>query len=799
MAITFKAVVFQHHKKQDGTYNVKIRVTHNRIRRFLPTNIFVTKEDLTRGFKIKSQNVLDNTKAIIDNYLGITSTINTQQANKMSVDDVLRYIEHYKDKNEVFRLDFFEYATKIANELKETGHEGNGNTYQSAINSFKCFLGRNNVDILEITVQCLTDYCNWLKTKPAQKNRPDKETGRRAPSLYLSTIRAIHNRAKNDYNDEDAGIIRIPLSPFKKINIPPVPVSRKRALKKEILVDLINLPYEIVMYRGNNLRNFTKDIFLLSFGLIGMNAIDLYNELNKRTEFYAAQVRKIYDKNISEIIQLCDGLEVTEDKPFKFSDYEDIAPKTQKLLRKMYSEVYQSVRGNIVREWNYSNLANDKLVQGIFGKQSIEDNHFARYFGRNKEAMNSFFARKEQGLDLSQRVWRYIGQAKEEMELALDLGLGEGLSAGELSRTVRQFLHEPDKLFRRVRNKHGNLVLSNAAKAYHPGRGVYRSSYKNAQRLTRTETNMAYRSADTARWEQLDFVIGYEVKLSKNHTLNGVPFTDICDDLAGKYPKTFKFKSWHLNCRCYIVPILCTEAELEQLIGMILSGEDTAGFSPKGIIEDVPDGFKDWTKKNMGKIEKANIRGTLPYFLKDNANFATIFVNKMNVANKVELLKEAKAKYNSYNADDWIKAGFDEFSGGYRVYHKNHNFDPTIGIFDIPRGDYEKKASDILVKYGMSVVLESEIAEDWIKTPDGLLNGVKFDIKGIEGSSHRIIKEAISKSSKQGAEITVFYFHDKNMFDMGFVREGYEKYLTNSKSKRVKKVYCIVGKYLYRV
>jgi len=111
----------------------------------------------------------------------------------------------------------------------------------------------------------------------------------------------------------------------------------------------------------------------------------------------------------------------------------------------------------------------------------------------------------------------------------------------------------------------------------------------------------------------------------------------------------------------------------------------------------------------------------------------------------------------------------------------------------------KKKASKVLSIYGKRVVLESEISEDWIKTPDGLLNEVKFDIKSIEGSSHRIIKEAISKSSKQGAEIVVLYFHDKNMFDMDFVRESYKKYLTNSKSKRVKKVYCVVGKYLYRV
>ena len=299
---------------------------------------------------------------------------------------------------------------------------------------------------------------------------------------------------------------------------------------------------------------------------------DLYAKLNKRTEGYAVAVRGILNKRIGEIVAMCEGLEIEEDKVFRFADYEDINPQVSKKLRELYSELYQSVRGNVAQEWKYANTWNDEFVKRMFGRKCIEDNRYAKYFAHNKDAMNAFFARKQDGLDLSQRIWKYIGQAKEELELALDLGLGEGLSADELSRAVREFLHEPKKLFRRVRNKHGNLVLSNAAKAYHPGKGVYRSSYRNAERLTRTETNMAYRTADITRWQQMDFIIGYEVKLSKNHPVN-----DICDELAGKYPKTFVFKGWHPNCRCYIVPILCTEEELEQLTEMILRGENTQG------------------------------------------------------------------------------------------------------------------------------------------------------------------------------------------------------------------------------
>ena len=60
-------------------------------------------------------------------------------------------------------------------------------------------------------------------------------------------------------------------------------------------------------------------------------------------------------------------------------------------------------------------------------------------FARNQEALDSFFSRKDAhgGLNLSQKVWKYTGQLKEEMELALSASLGQGDSAATVSRHVR--------------------------------------------------------------------------------------------------------------------------------------------------------------------------------------------------------------------------------------------------------------------------------------------------------------------------------------------------------------------------
>lgn len=58
----------------------------------------------------------------------------------------------------------------------------------------------------------------------------------------------------------------------------------------------------------------------------------------------------------------------------------------------------------------------------------------------------------------------------------------------------------------------GKLVESKPMMNYNPGPGVYKSAYKNALRVAVTETNMAYRKADSDRWQKLDFVLGFEVK-----------------------------------------------------------------------------------------------------------------------------------------------------------------------------------------------------------------------------------------------------------------------------------------------
>lgn len=329
-----------------------------------------------------------------------------------------------------------------------------------------------------------------------------------------------------------------------------------------------------------------------------------------RANQYSGRLTRIYDSYVEELTKLVSGLKIDPDKPFSFADFPQTKERLNKTLSKIADEVKIAIDKATREEWEESNLKNDELVDYLFVKTGIPRERIEQFYNRNLEALEAFQGRKEGGLGLSDRVWKITDQYKGEVELGIDVALGEGRSAAQLSRDVRQYLKDPDNLFRRVRNKRGQLVLSKRAAAFHPGQGVYRSSYKNAMRLARTEVNMAYREADAARWNELPFVVGFEIKLSHKH-----PEPDICNDLAGKYPKTFKFVGWHPHCFCYCTSILASDEEINKLQQTILNGGDISRFRSKNEVTDVPGGFKEWVINNA---DRATGWKSTPYFIRDN-------------------------------------------------------------------------------------------------------------------------------------------------------------------------------------
>lgn len=335
---------------------------------------------------------------------------------------------------------------------------------------------------------------------------------------------------------------------------------------------------------------------------------------------YLSEIDKLYDAYILQLTK--EGISYDYDpstgKPFAFSKLKNKEKAINSKLSSFSNTLHEIIVSGITAEWEFSNAKNDAWVNSLFSFPE------KKYLQRNIEAQNAFKSRKIYGYTISDRVWNYTKLFKEQIELALSIGIKEGKSAQELSRDIRGYLNKPDDLYRRIKDEFSNLVLSKKAKSYHPGQGIYRSSYKNAVKLARTEINMAYREADSLRWQQLDFVVGIRVRTSKTHPKwlaidwyprfkKGQAPIEICNAMEGNYPKDFKFIGWHPNCQCYAVPILANEGT-----------EQDWWDTPVNIVRYVPEGYQKWINSKEQEIEGAKKRGKLPYWIVENPKYSRL-------------------------------------------------------------------------------------------------------------------------------------------------------------------------------
>lgn len=340
---TFKIVVLPHQKKEDGTYNVKIRVTQNRKSKYIKTSQYVTASDITkkkeRGaekIKVKNQAIIDLMDEIVLSYRRRLVEAGPQ-AEQWDVDKVVEYLTKEK---EVFRLDILEYGRKHADSLERKGRLGTARQYRISMNALERFAG-SRLDVNDITVSFLKSFEKHLLEEPAYKGTrigkavpTDKMKTSMSIRLYMAHLRFLFNQAKLEFNDEEAGEIRIPLSPFGKYKTPATTPGKHRVLTVEQIQQIIDLPYK-KLSKNFSYSTFVvaKDVFLLSFGLMGMNTADLY-ELNsfsdgiityerRKTRTRRADKAMIKVKVEPELLPLFDKYK-GKDTVFKFNErYKD--------------------------------------------------------------------------------------------------------------------------------------------------------------------------------------------------------------------------------------------------------------------------------------------------------------------------------------------------------------------------------------------------------------------------------------------------------------------------------------------
>lgn len=254
--------------KSDGSARVIFKITHKNKRRSIPSDIYIYRKDLTRegNFKGSIKTVLSGE---VLNYQKKCLKLGSM-LNDMTVDDVMNYLSASDNDN----IDLIRFGQGIADEFESKGQKGTAGNMRCALNSLMRFTGKECFDINNLTYKFLKDYEKWLRTVPAISNKKRDTTPimGRAVSLYVGEFRKILNLAKEAYNDDDKDIHIIKVSPFPKFKIEKPEETEKRALTADQIRVIMAISDEPVLIR----QNLARDIYMLSFYLVGMNAIDFY-------------------------------------------------------------------------------------------------------------------------------------------------------------------------------------------------------------------------------------------------------------------------------------------------------------------------------------------------------------------------------------------------------------------------------------------------------------------------------------------------------------------------------------------
>ncbi len=325
---------------------------------------------------------------------------------------------------------------------------------------------------------------------------------------------------------------------------------------------------------------------------------------------YSSQLQAAYGRIIKNFASMAQDPAARLSSPFSFANHKKLSTLADKYTEEFAEEIERIIANGIEEEWALSNEKNNALVQEhMKGSRALKVNPQLAA-GYSIKQIRAFADRQMEGIRLSSRVWKIAEKLRLEMEAHLALGIANGESAQNISQSIRKHLRDPEKLFRRIPDDAGKLIPSKAMEMFHPGQEIYESSYRNALRLARTETNIAYLTADHQRWGEMDFIVGVKVSLSQYHVIK-----NICDELKGEYPKEFKFTGWHPQCKCNATPIMLTDREYDKFEDSLLAGEEYDPSSSNRHIDDVPPQFKGWVKENRDRVKGWK---STPYFIRDN-------------------------------------------------------------------------------------------------------------------------------------------------------------------------------------
>ncbi|WP_312190266.1 phage integrase SAM-like domain-containing protein [Sphingobacterium sp.] len=417
---TVAAVILKHHKKQDGTFNVKIRITHKGSTVYMDTSIYAGKSDVDTKIRLK--------KVFIDTYL--TSTVNDYRKKLNALGPKVDYMsasdikEYFSLEDEV--IDFLKFADENIQVLINSSRKSTGLRRKTSVTFFKRFLNKTQFSVDLITSKLLREFEKYLF---------DNEYAVNTVRNTMADIRAIFNEAKDVYNNEELGIVRIHNSPFSKYSPPETPESRKKGLEisahtitknsKKDVIELKQIVDTIKLIRDVEIENaadsLARDLFMLSFYMCGTNANDFHASLlDKNIERFGYNRNKTRGKRKDKAFI---SLKVTEEaKPLveKYAGYLQERYALPKAINNRLSESFKLRLGKIFGIPNFTYYHARHFFATLAGFCGYDDFDIQRALNQKTNTMAAVYtARDWSKIDEIQRA--VLDLLKDEKSIQNDM------------------------------------------------------------------------------------------------------------------------------------------------------------------------------------------------------------------------------------------------------------------------------------------------------------------------------------------------------------------------------------------
>ncbi len=219
--------------KKDGTYNVKIRITHKKSSYYLKTHHYVCEEQLYPDFTLKDSAVKDQ----------LTKTLQKYRYAIGKLNDVIDYHSVIDVKDHLINLDrdldFIRFCKRHMDDLLEVGRKGSARTFQTVIYSLVDYFKRNTISALEINERELINYEKYLRSKRIQTRVCNKTIitktveGMSDAGVYnhMRDLRTLFKAAMRFFNNPQFDDIKIRHCPFDNYKLVAPPITRKRNIK----------------------------------------------------------------------------------------------------------------------------------------------------------------------------------------------------------------------------------------------------------------------------------------------------------------------------------------------------------------------------------------------------------------------------------------------------------------------------------------------------------------------------------------------------------------------------------------